>query len=148
MKNLLTRTIALIFGAVMCVACTESVDFSVKTLPEIEGVKAEMTAERSGDEWRVEVRVRNESDAPQTFKVQLSAEPRFRAETYLIPGTNYNGNRFGDNVNLPQGWERDGEPWIFAYDRSSIPSCTISENEDKVFALFVSDRDTTSYVSA
>ena len=61
----------------------------------------------------------------------------------------YNGNNFGDSVmNLPQGWERDGHPWIFSYDRGSIPSCTISENESRVFALFASDRDTASYVSS
>ena len=148
MKRLLTQTIGWLLGAAICVSCSEGVTFSVKTLPEIEGVRAELQSEHSGNEWRIEVSVRNESDAPQTFKVRLSAEPGFRADRYLIPGTNYDGNHFGDNVNIPQGWERDGEPWIFAYDRSSIPSCTISENEDKVFSLFVSDRDTTSYISA
>ncbi len=138
----------MLLGVAVCVACADNVNFSVTTLPEIEGLKSEVIAERSGDDWRVEVAVHNESDAAQTFKVRLAAEPRFRANRYLIPGTNYDGNRFGDNVAVPQGWEHNGEPWIFAYDRSSVPSCTISENEDKVFALFVSDVTPESYQSA
>ena len=91
----------------------------------------------------------NTADTAVTFKLVLAAEPHIKDAKFMFPGINYNGNNFGDSkMNLPQGWEHEGEPWIFSYDRGSIPSCTISENEDRVFALFASDKDTSSYVSA
>ena len=132
----------------LCASCAPKVNFTAGTVPQMDCLKTSVEAVRSGNEWDIDVSVKNLSDTAVTFKLVLSAIPGFRAEKYLIPGINYNGNHFGDNVNLPQGWEREGEPWIFSYDRGSIPSCTISENEDHVFALFASDGDTASYVSA
>ena len=130
------------------IACGDNVVFYASTLPVIEGVTAEVLPSRNGDEWNLTVRVKNTTDKPVTIKVALAAEPRFEATSFLIPGINYNGNAFGENLNLPQGWEMNGEPWIFAYDRGSIPSCTITENRDRVFALFASDRDEASYKSS
>lgn len=138
-----------LFAAFACTACAERVSFEVGTLPAVEGLDTELSAVRNGSEWAIDLCVKNNSITPQTFKLYLAAEPHFRAESYMFPGTNYNGNRFGDNnASVPQGWEHNGEPWIFAYDRGSIPSCTISENEDKVFALFVSDSTPESYQSS
>ena len=134
--------------AFICTACADSVSFKVGTLPAVDGLDTEVSAVRNGNEWAIDLCVKNNSATPQTFKLYLAAEPHFRAESYMFPGTNYNGNHFGDNVNVPQGWERDGEPWVFAYDRGSIPSCTISESKDKVFALFVSDCTPDSYQSS
>ena len=135
--------------------------FSVTTLPVIEGVEASADAKRMGDEWKVRVLVKNTTDRVVTLKVKLAAEPDFVADTYLFPGINYNGNDYGANLDLPQsygdskgfipfpqGWEYKGEPWVFAYDRGSIPSCTISENDERVFALYASDEDAASYESA
>ena len=160
MKVLFKAFIVLAVTAVS-VSCCDNVTFYASTLPEIEGVTAEATPLRKGNEWEVGVKVRNTTDKPVTIKVMLAAEPRFEASSYLFPGINYNGNDFGENLHLPenygntnrsipfpQGWEYEGEPWVFSYDRGSIPSCTISENKDKVFALFASDRDTLSYVSS
>ena len=135
-------------AAFVCTACADRVSFKVGTLPAVDGLDTEISAVRNGNEWAIDLCVKNNSATPQTFKLYLAAEPHFRAESYMFPGTNYNGNHFGDNVNVPQGWERDGEPWVFAYDRGSIPSCTISENKDKVFALFVSDSTPDSYQSS
>ena len=135
-------------AAFVCTACADRVSFKVGTLPAVDGLDTEISAVRNGNEWAIDLFVKNNSATPQTFKLYLAAEPHFRAESYMFPGTNYNGNHFGDNVNVPQGWERDGEPWVFAYDRGSIPSCTISENKDKVFALFVSDSTPDSYQSS
>jgi hypothetical protein len=133
---------------------TPNVSFSATTLPVVDGVVASAEAKRSGDEWQVFVNVKNTTDKAVTLKVKLVAEPDLKADTYLIPGINYNGNGYGSNLDLPQsygdskgfipfpqGWEYNGEPWIFAYDRGSIPSCTISENKESVFALYASDRD-------
>ena len=135
-------------AAFVCTACADRVSFKVGTLPAVDGLDTEISAVRNGNEWAIDLFVKNNSATPQIFKLYLAAEPHFRAESYMFPGTNYNGNHFGDNVNVPQGWERDGEPWVFAYDRGSIPSCTISENKDKVFALFVSDSTPDSYQSS
>lgn len=137
-----------IFSALFCLSCSNRVNFTIETLPAVEGLDAELTTSRNGEEWDISVLVKNNTSTEQTFKVRLAAEPRFRANSYLFPGINYNGNKFGESVNVPQGWEHNGEPWIFSYDRGSIPSCTISENEKRVFALFVSDITPESYESA
>ena len=108
-----------LFATLLCTACAESVSFSVGTLPAIDGLHTEYTATRNGNEWYIDVCARNNSSTEQTFKLFLAAEPHLRADSYIFPGTNYNGNSFGDNVAIPQGWEHNGEPWIFAYDRGS-----------------------------
>ncbi|MBQ7517688.1 MAG: hypothetical protein IJU13_04595 [Bacteroidales bacterium] len=120
--------------------------FRVYTQPETASLKTGCKAVRSGDEWTVRVSVRNTGTDSAVFKLVLAAEPHLKATQYLYPGINYNGNPFGKN--MPQGWEWEGQPWVFAYDRGSIPSCTISENDDEVFALFASDADTASLVSS
>ena len=150
-----------VFVFACAISCAPKVEFSASTLPVIEGVTAEVSPVRNGNEWEVGVKVENTTDKPVAIKVVLAAEPRFKADTYLFPGINYNGNSYGADLDLPQsygdskgfipfpqGWEFKGEPWIFAYDRGSIPSCTISENSDKVFALFASDKNAASYESA
>lgn len=135
--------------SVAAASCAPKVDFSVKTLPEMDCLQTSCEAVRTGNEWDINVNVVNTADTAVTFKLVLAAEPHIKDAKFMFPGINYNGNNFGDSkMNLPQGWEHEGEPWIFSYDRGSIPSCTISENEDRVFALFASDKDTLSYVSA
>ena len=135
--------------SVAAASCAPRVDFSVKTLPEMDCLQTSCEAVRTGNEWDINVNVVNTADTAVTFKLVLAAEPHIKDAKFMVPGINYNGNNFGDSkMNLPQGWEHEGEPWIFSYDRGSIPSCTISENEDRVFALFASDKDTSSYVSA
>ena len=135
--------------SVASASCAPKVDFSVKTLPEMDCLQTSCEAVRTGNEWDINVNVVNTADTAVTFKLVLAAEPHIKDAKFMFPGINYNGNNFGDSkMNLPQGWEHEGEPWIFSYDRGSIPSCTISENEDRVFALFASDKDTSSYVSA
>ena len=145
----------------LCVGCSPKVDFTATTLPYIEGVDAEVDAVRNGNEWDITVVVENTLDRAVDLRVALVAEPGFKADAYLFPGINYNGNGYGSNLDLPQsygdskgfipfpqGWEYEGKPWVFAYDRGSIPSCTISENEKSVFALYASDADALSYVSS
>ena len=146
------------FGAMADVA------FSSRTIPETAGLTAAVSARRDGDVWQIVVTAKNAAATNVTFQLALAAEPGFAATRYLIPGINYNGNAFvqaiaGDQHNpdraaawgapdIPTGWEKDGEPWIFSYDRSGIPSCTISENRKTVFTLFASVDDTASHVSS
>ncbi len=73
---------------------------------------------------------------------------RTREETYyLIPCVNVNGNEFGNGLE-PKGLVREGKKWIFGYDRVSIPSCTLTEDDDFAVALFVSDESNISLVSS
>lgn len=149
-------TIAMVFSF-----SANAVDFDLTTQPAIDGVSVKMTptvqsikVARSTKVWKIEVSATNNTDQPQTFKLVLGAEPHFAANRYLIPGVLYNGNEFvgksilsdgrSFSLEMPSGWEKDGEPWIFAGDRSTIPGCTISENKKSVFALFASDADQNS----
>ncbi|MBO4446855.1 MAG: hypothetical protein J5764_01875 [Bacteroidales bacterium] len=120
--------------------------FRSYTIPEYKNLKTAVDACRDGNEWDITVTVKNRGKESTTFKLVLAAEPRFEATSYLVPGINYNGNPYGNG--MPQSWEKDGEPWIFSYDRGSIPSCTVSESDSAVFGLFASDCDTLSHVSA
>ena len=161
MKRLLFG-LCLVFAAVSAlVGCTPKVEFYATTIPYIECVDARAEAVRDGNEWKVTVTVENMLDEQVSVRVALVAHPDFKAESYLFPGINYNGNAYGANLELPQsygdskgfipfpqGWQYNGEPWIFAYDRGSIPSCTISENDKHVFALYASDKDALSYASS
>ena len=122
------------------------VSFTARTEPAVPGVTATADARASGNEWEIAVTVTNATDKTVRLKAVLSAEPRLVATRYMIPGVNYNGNEYGER--MPKGWEKDGEPWIFGYDRCSIPSCTVSENAETVFALFASDADPDSHVSS
>ena len=122
------------------------VSFTARTEPAVTGVTATVDARASGNEWEIAVTVTNATDRTVRLKAVLSAEPRLVATRYMIPGVNYNGNEYGER--MPKGWEKDGEPWIFGYDRCSIPSCTVSENAETVFALFASDADPDSHVSS
>ena len=147
--------------AVLFVGCMPKVTFTATTLPYIEGVEAKVETVRKGGEWEVVVTVENQLEEAVDVRVALVAEPCLKADSYLLPGINYNGNGYGANLELPQsygdskgfipfpqGWEYKGEPWVFAYDRGSIPSCTISENERFVFGLYASDKDALSYESS
>lgn len=81
---------------------------------------------------------RNEGAHDRRLRIIFEAATLFEPEKYLIPCVSYNGNDFGEGKE-PKGLSCDGETWMHAYDRVSIPSCTLSENETTVFAVFVSD---------
>lgn len=115
----------------------------------------------SDAENRAEIRIEQRNDTlfyiHRTWK-NLSAKARkiqtvFRIQTcyevkkYLIPCVSINGNEFGNGLE-PKGLERDGQKWIFGYDRAAIPSCTLTENDDFAAALFVSAEDEMSLVSS
>ena len=82
----------------------------------------------------------NYSNEEFSAQISLGVTPLFKFSHWLIPGVMYNGNEFG-NGNSPKGMEKDGNPWVFSYDRCTIPSCTLSENREFVIATFGSDCD-------
>lgn len=142
----------------LSLSAAAEVKFSSSTQPSIGGLTTtlDITKGREGktDVWQIDLTAINKTSSPQTFKLVLAAEPGIKATRYLIPGVLYNGNEFvGDFIlsdgrafsnAMPNGWEKDGQPWIFAGDRSSIPGCTISENGNSAFGLFASDADLNS----
>ena len=93
------------------------------------------------------VKVTNLSNETRTVQVAVRAASDFKPTNWVIPGVIYGDNAFGNQV-APSGLERDGEPWVFGYDRESIPSCTLSEDKNALFAMFASDRDAASLESS
>lgn len=83
----------------------------------------------------------------RTFKLIFETETCFKPKKYLIPCVSYNGNEWGEGKE-PKGMLCEGQPWIHAYDRVSIPSCSVTENSELAFAIFTSDRDKDSLRSS
>lgn len=71
----------------------------------------------------------------------------FVPDHYVIPGISYNGNHWGRGLE-PKGLDTDGEPWVFDDRRTTIPACTVSENETTYFAVMVSDGDDASHCAS
>lgn len=114
-------------------------DFREFSSGELNGLRIELNTKDMGNGlFRLGAELRNESSRNRKVKLILEAETGFRPDHYLIPCILYNGNDYG-NLDSPRGLLRDGEPWIFAYDREGIPSCTVTEDENHVFAMFASD---------
>ena len=71
--------------------------------------------------WRIDRVIENVGVGTLCFKDILEIRTAFKPAKYLIPCVNYNGKPGGGNY--PHGFAKDGKPWIFAYDRTGIPSC-------------------------
>lgn len=54
---------------------------------------------------------------------------------YEIPCVTYHGNHWGSGVE-PQGLTGNGQPWVYAHHRSSVPGCTYSETDENSLCLF------------
>ena len=65
------------------------------------------------------------------MEIVLYGEPSFT----MVPAVSYNGNGWGDVPEYVGDRAEDGTPWSFASHRSTIPSCTYSENADISIAL-------------
>lgn len=91
--------------------------------------------------------IENVSNSDVTFRDIFEVKTAFVPSRYLIPCVNYNGND-GCRENTPIGLTRDGKPWIFAYDRMGIPSCSLCEDKEFGTAIFASDGDENSLRSA
>ncbi|MGN1473000.1 MAG: hypothetical protein ACI4WZ_02910 [Eubacteriales bacterium] len=96
--------------------------------------------------FAVRRRIENRNTAPVSFKDTVAVRDLFRAEKYLIPCVLYNGNEHGSS-NTPKGLTLNGEPWVFSYDRTGIPSCTLTEDGTHGLALFASADSAASLVS-
>ncbi len=90
---------------------------------------------------------KNLSCRNRVIKTAFEIQTLFTPTHYLIPGVSYNGNVFG-NGEEPKGLTNNSQPWVFAYDRSGIPSCTLSENSKICVCLFSSPSTKTSLESS
>lgn len=130
------------------------------TAPDPALALVEEKAEALGDGAFAIVRtIRNEGAAPVSFRDELRVRDLFDATHYLIPCVNYDGNGFGGEENvyngrsmgavqIPTGLSRDGEPWIYSYERTGVPSCTLTENETTGLAVFAANDTSASLVSS
>ena len=110
--------------------------------------RAEITAEDRGNGLFYVRRVwTNLSDAPVRIQTIFRVSTLFAGTRYLIPCVSVNGNEFGDGGE-PKGLTRDGEKWIFSYDRESIPACTLVEDQHYASALFASSESDVSLQSS
>ncbi len=106
------------------------------------------SAEYLGDGlFLVHRRFENTGRTNRTGRFITEVCDNFVADKNTIPCVMFDGNEKSGGKE-PHGLECNGEAWTFAYDRVSIPSCTITENESTVCALFASDKDADSLVSS
>ena len=92
---------------------------------------------------RLRYRWLNQTDKPITCQLEIHVRAEFAFAHYVIPGVSLDGNPWGTGKE-PKGLALHGEPWVFDYRRTTIPSCTISENEAHFLALMASDADAAS----
>ncbi len=100
-----------------------------------------------GGSYSITRSVRNTSQDTIRFKDEIRVRDIFRAERYLIPCVNYNGNEFGATL-TPKGLTHEGQPWVFSYQRTGIPSCTLTENASCGLALFAAANTSASLESS
>ena len=131
----------------------------------------ERVEDLGGGAFAVTRTIENVGAAPVAFRDELRVRDCFKATRYLIPCVNYDGNGAADEVEspkskvqsrestglrpstgygtpIPTGLSRDGEPWLFSYERTGIPGCTLTENDEVGIALFAANDTPQSLVCA
>lgn len=110
--------------------------------------RAELIIEaRENGLFRIVRRWTNLTDHPVELQTTLRVRLNYAPTHWLIPCVSINGNQFGAGGE-PKGMDLDGKKWIFAYDRVSIPSCTLTETADIACGLFTDASDEASLVSS
>ena len=110
--------------------------------------RVKLTVRQDGDTlFYIHRTWQNISNEPLRFQTILRIRPCYTPSRYLIPCVNVNGNIFG-NGSEPKGLERDGQRWIFAYDREALPACTLTETRDIACGLFASAESVASLESS
>ena len=113
---------------------------------------AEERVEDLGDgAFAVTRTIENVGSAPIAFRDELRVRDCFAASRYLIPCVNYDGNGASASTAataIPTGLSRDGEPWLFSYERTGIPGCTLTENDEIGIALFAANDTPQSLICA
>ena len=129
----------------------------------------EQVKDLGGGAFAITRTIENVGAAPVAFRDELRVRDCFKASRYLIPCVNYNGNGAVASggphsvavvsartkpgppqaaTPIPTGLSRDGEPWLFSYERTGIPGCTLTENDEVGIALFAASDTPQSLVCA
>jgi hypothetical protein len=74
-------------------------------------------------------------DYVRPVRLTMELEALYGSRYSLIPAVSYDGNAWGTGLE-PKGFVKDGQPWTFAYHRTSIPGATYSESEKWSVGLF------------
>lgn len=67
-------------------------------------------------------------------KMKMDLQVNYKADYWLVPAVNYNGNGWGNSVEYTS-FEDNGIPWTYAWHRCAIPACTYSENDKWAVSL-------------
>ncbi|MBQ6614499.1 MAG: hypothetical protein IIX18_04175, partial [Clostridia bacterium] len=90
-------------------------------------VCAETVTDEGDGLFSVERTVKNTGYTTRIIKFVFETVTEFVPSKYLIPCVSYNGNKFGDG-NEPKGMlHHSGKPWIHSFERTPIPSCSLTE---------------------
>ena len=74
-------------------------------------------------------------DHVRPVRLTMELEALYGSRYSLIPAVSYDGNAWGTGLE-PKGFVKDGQPWIFAFHRSSIAGATYSESAAWSVGLF------------
>lgn len=106
------------------------------------------SAEYLGDGlFLVRRKIENTGRTARTGRFVAEVSDFFAATKNTIPCVMFDGNEKSGGKE-PHGLMFEGESWKFSYDRVSIPSCTITENDKTVCAMFASDKNADCLVSS
>ncbi len=101
-----------------------------------------------GELFKITRCIKNIACEVKTFKLIFALRTAFSPSKYLIPCVSYNGNQWGEGREPKGMLAESGEPWIHSYERTSIPSCTLTETKDISVSLFASAHSRKSLVSS
>ncbi|MZQ86344.1 hypothetical protein GQF01_30000 [Paenibacillus sp. 5J-6] len=77
----------------------------------------------------------NQAEVARTCRLSMDFGTAYEPEYYMIPAVSYNGNEWGRGLE-PKGLSKNGQPWTFAWHRTSVPGATYSEGNGWSIALF------------
>lgn len=98
--------------------------------------------------WEFRHTVRNDSPDTLTFKLIFETVTAFVPTHWVIPCVSYDGNEWGEGKEPKGMLGPGGEPWIHSFDRTPIPSLSVTEDELAAVALFASGDDECSIRSS
>ena len=77
---------------------------------------------------------KRKTEKPVT-QMKLTLKATYKPRYFQVPAVNYNGNGWGSGAQY-SGYANNGEPWVYAWHRVSIPACTYTESDEYAVALF------------
>ena len=98
--------------------------------------------------FSVERTLTNTGYTTRIIKFIFETVTEFVPSKYLIPCVSYNGNKFGDGREPKGMLHENGKPWIHSFERTPIPSCSVTENKEVAFSLFADAKTKESMVSS